>query len=718
MTFINLALVGGTAACSIPLIIHLFNRSRFKIVQWGAMFLLDPLVRTNRRRIKLEQIILLIVRMMIPALIALFMARPVLTGFDTLPGDKAASQVVLLDNSYSMEAGGESASPFARARRETGDLVANLKNGSDASVVLMAGGSRALFEKPSYDMKGLGEKVAGLQGGYGVARPVESIERALATIGGMSNSKRDLVVLSDFQAVSWGAGESAERKRLRGMIDAMAVKPTVTFFALPAPDADNLSIESLQISPQVVGVKQPLQVKAVLRNHGKKAYEALRVRFRVDGADQAASEVAVGPGERAQVLFSETIDTPGSHTVEIACDADALKADNVQSAAVSVWDRVPVLLVSGETSDRPLRGETDYLEVALRPFGSGGSDLKDLIEPKVVVPAELTAKALEGARVVVLANVSKLEAAAQQLVEGWVRAGGGLLVFPGARSDAGWYGAAASSGLLPMAIGGPAGSTEDRAQQTAVVAEHFAHPALELFNIPANGTLADGEVWMWWRLRAPTGAETREGTLVLARLATGDAFLAEHKFGEGRVILCATACDADWANLPMRPSFLPLTQRLTTYLASGAEPPRNVEVGKPLVALLPPAKAGTLVGVTTPSGERFEVQAREKGPRSTVEFFETHRPGLYLMSAPQMQPIHFVASASREESRLDPLTDDQLAAVAAEMGADVVRSGEEYRRLDSQRRYGREIWRAVFLAALAMIFVELILQHLFSKRSL
>ena len=44
MTFLNLAMLAGLAAVAIPIIIHLLNRQRATIVDWGAMrFLLEPL---------------------------------------------------------------------------------------------------------------------------------------------------------------------------------------------------------------------------------------------------------------------------------------------------------------------------------------------------------------------------------------------------------------------------------------------------------------------------------------------------------------------------------------------------------------------------------------------------------------------------------------------------------------------------------------------------
>ena len=49
----------GMRAVLIPLVIHIFNRSRFKVVNWGAMHLLESVIRVNRKQVQLEQLILL-----------------------------------------------------------------------------------------------------------------------------------------------------------------------------------------------------------------------------------------------------------------------------------------------------------------------------------------------------------------------------------------------------------------------------------------------------------------------------------------------------------------------------------------------------------------------------------------------------------------------------------------------------------------------------------
>src|SRR6516225_5097432 len=68
------ALLAGAAAISVPVIIHLLNRRRYKIVTWAAMRFLLNAQRQNTRKLRIEQLLLLLVRMGVVALIVFAMA--------------------------------------------------------------------------------------------------------------------------------------------------------------------------------------------------------------------------------------------------------------------------------------------------------------------------------------------------------------------------------------------------------------------------------------------------------------------------------------------------------------------------------------------------------------------------------------------------------------------------------------------------------------------
>src|SRR4051812_3928030 len=140
MKFLNFALIWGALALAIPIIIHLFHKSRFRVVRWGAMHLLLNVINTNQRRIRFEQWLLLFLRAALPVLLAILMARPLWKGAQALLGDAKTSTVVLLDNSYSMEAARAGLSNWSLARDAATRIVNGLQRGSEAQVILMGEG--------------------------------------------------------------------------------------------------------------------------------------------------------------------------------------------------------------------------------------------------------------------------------------------------------------------------------------------------------------------------------------------------------------------------------------------------------------------------------------------------------------------------------------------------------------------------------------------------
>ncbi len=75
MHFLAPLLLAGTVLATAPIIIHLLNRRRFIRVDWAPMEYLKLTLKTNKRRLKLEQWLLLALRTL--AVLALFLPSPV-----------------------------------------------------------------------------------------------------------------------------------------------------------------------------------------------------------------------------------------------------------------------------------------------------------------------------------------------------------------------------------------------------------------------------------------------------------------------------------------------------------------------------------------------------------------------------------------------------------------------------------------------------------------
>jgi len=420
-------------------------------------------------------------------------------------------------------------------------------------------------------------------------------------------------------------------------------------------------------------------------------------------------------GARRQVRLRHQFDQPGSHVIEVLTDADSLKADNTFRASIPVWDRVPVLVVDGDPSPDPLEGEVDYLRIALQPFREGGAkDLVDLLQTKVINADEFGAAEIGEARVVILANVAKLKLKQMNELQDFVKDGGGLLIFGGDQVDQKWYNDfLLKYGLLPARLGEVSDKRNDPEPFTRVVVRRFDNPALEMFSNPRNGDLASAEINRWHRtLENPDDELVRP----LARLETGDAFLLEKTWGNGRIIFCATTCDDAWSSLPLRQVFVPFAQRLCTYLASSVMPPRNLGVGVKAVAHFPVSAAGGEVVVLDPQEKEHTIPIEARGGRGVATFDNTSRPGLYEMKGPDGKPIHFVVNTDRSESDLKQLTPEERREVAHSMKADLVASMEDYRKLDHSRRFGQEIWKPLFALVLFILLFELWLERRMARQ--
>ena len=120
----------GALAILSPIIIHLLNRRRFKIVDWAAMDFLFDADKKNRRRVKLENFILLLLRCLAMLLLGLLLARPFLPSYLTFGQSQQYQRVILLDDSLSQQVVVGSQSSFELAKDRLKQLLQMLANDS------------------------------------------------------------------------------------------------------------------------------------------------------------------------------------------------------------------------------------------------------------------------------------------------------------------------------------------------------------------------------------------------------------------------------------------------------------------------------------------------------------------------------------------------------------------------------------------------------------
>src|ERR1700676_2276620 len=91
----------AAALISVPIIIHLINRMRFKRIRWAAMEFLLKAQRRMRKRLIIEQLLLLMLRCLLVAMAGLLVCRFV--GFaGTEMWGRPNMHIVVIDDTLSM----------------------------------------------------------------------------------------------------------------------------------------------------------------------------------------------------------------------------------------------------------------------------------------------------------------------------------------------------------------------------------------------------------------------------------------------------------------------------------------------------------------------------------------------------------------------------------------------------------------------------------------
>ena len=210
------------------------------------------------------------------------------------------------------------------------------------------------------------------------------------------------------------------------------------------------------------------------------------------------------------------------------------------------------------------------------------------------------------------------------------------------------------------------------------------------------------------------GTDTGPASRNILSLDSGEPLLLEHRYGAGTVLQSAIPFNADWSNLPTRPAFVPLVQRMVAYCAIDSNPDPNIEAGRTLAFHLPPRHAGQSLSVTNPQGQAAQIRLRLVDDKAVAEFTSTRIPGIYQVSSPDSDTKPYAVNQTREESALDSLEADAVAAFARMCGTSVSTSANELVSSTKDTGRGREIWRPLVWTTLLLMVAELLIAQRFS----
>ncbi len=743
MTMLNGILAFGAIAFSVPLVIHLLFRSRFTTVDWGAMYLLDSVVRINRRRLQLMNLLLLLLRCAIPILLAFCLARPVLTGFKTLPGDAPQTLVIAIDDSRSMSARDETGQ--TRIEQAKADLTNIVKRLSRRDEVILLAASQIDSPPATMGPQDALRKIRELKTDGGPLDLGQFVRAAGEASAKATHVNRKVLIVSDFASANLCNRSFETLERVQTVLAESKPSPVVSFlnYGVDSDSLSNVSVDSILVDSPAVIAGRPARYSARFRNASDRVAHDVRVVWSVDGKPLPARTMSIPPRSTATDRLTHATAEPGIHVVTAAVEfADALSSDNRRSIGVDVASEIHVLVADGRPSSRPLEGESDFLAIALSPFAFGGEDLPDAVSTRVVTMRQF-AKAIDEKRpdIVVLANMKSPGDNASRISD-FVLQGGALVVFDGDSVDVESYnqGWESESGKLMLSATlaetvGDDKETRDKPFTIGAVNPQFTPWAL--LESKDQQPLSEVEVYRYRKLTVADDAvedgEALPPSVTLLSMVGGDPLVVAARRGRGQVVQFGLPCDAAWSTFPMRIVYLPMIQQLVLDLG-GNRSQTTYDVGQRLAVGLhefgepdtdedPDNKANQAektftYTLTEPGGSETVIEPDAGSPNELV-VASGKVPGVYRfrrtiengqLEADADETIR-VVEIPKSESQLRDAESGQLAAAAKAVGANIHSDVASWMSDDREQRFGREIWRWLLLGLLVGMIGELFLQQ-------
>ncbi len=440
MLFLNIALTAGLAAVSIPIILHLLNRRSSKIIEWGAMrFLLDS-VESRKRRIQLEEALLMAARCLLLALLALAVARPFIPPGSNVPwvvvlpcfllgvatlavavvmwhekhlrkwlfgatalllGIAAASVAmekylnlkrfgtagrrdiaIIIDGSASMalKQGTGGTTNFDLALKEAEKIIADAGSGTAFSLILGAPVPQAKIPSPVVNRADLREALNSLRPVNGRMASFDCLSLAAQSLLQGSNPGKQIIVLTDAQDVGWDLDRTARWEALKQGFDTnFKSKPELIIrqFSLPT-SVRNAGIAGVKYSRNVIGTDRPVTIEVTVQNTGNEGVTPSAVELKIDDETLTDSSISqLLPGSSETVRFLHQFKKPGAHVLTAKLAVeDDLAADNSWDTIAEVTNKLKVLIIDGNPSVPFMQRAGSFTALALAPGSLARSVVK------------------------------------------------------------------------------------------------------------------------------------------------------------------------------------------------------------------------------------------------------------------------------------------------------------------------------------------------------
>ena len=521
ITFLQQSLLWGLFALSIPIIIHLLNRKRFRTTQWAAMDFLLKATRESRGKKKLKYILILTARALAIAALIFAIARPLAGGFLSWGGAQIDTVILILDRSPSMEQIDDNEN-ISKRLTAIKSVQSSLKSLNNPKLILIDSASATAQSIPSPDA--LNELSATLATDTKASIPT-LISIAIDYITDNALGRTEIWLASDLQKSNWSPDDGRWDAARAGLVD-LPQKTTLRIISMASAITDNVATRILSATR----LENELSLEIEIIRSDTNTTASIPITYSINGS--RSSETVNFDGQNYQYRKNLSLgDKQGEGYGYITTPTDANPRDNVSFFAYGDDLPAKTYLISEDGESKA------WLSLASAPPGLNHNECITLSPP--------LADQINWAQATLIIWQAALPtgSVAKQIID-YLEDGGALLIFPpNGESETSFMG------------------IQWQDLRTSARGQYFV---IDDWN-RSDGPLRNGNEGVGIPASKLKALKRRVIDGELTTLATWDddqPFLTRKIVGDGTIIFATSLPNYAWSNLADADVLLPVIQRM------------------------------------------------------------------------------------------------------------------------------------------------------------
>jgi hypothetical protein len=314
MKFLHPEFLFGLFTLAIPVIIHLFNFRKAKVIYFSSTRFLENINQATSKKRLLKHYLVLISRILFLTFLTLAFAQPYFPGAEKNP--QAETVYIYLDNSSSMTNKVDESTTGLGLGKDYIDRILKLYPANTSYKVLT--NDFLPFSNTLKSMRDVEEMLTELHESP-VARTLQEATSRLQSTGiDADGAQHDVFIISDFQ------------RSTIGQIDTLPFDSMSQVFISPIlyPAMGNVFVDSVFLSSPYLIASDKNQIHVVLMNTGTSDIEDLPMKFYVNELQTVSSVVSVPAGRTYEMVIEITFPLLEVNKCRISLEDYPLMFDN------------------------------------------------------------------------------------------------------------------------------------------------------------------------------------------------------------------------------------------------------------------------------------------------------------------------------------------------------------------------------------------------------